>query len=178
MSSISISAVEYIPCWRNQCIACIATRSHSPQAANHTSCHRFSSCSQLSISSSTPRTSLSNTSQKITSPSSIPKHQTHSSPDLSRRQRWCLYHIHLFHFRITNIDLLLYLAAFCRSQRQPTSWTPDYFTDLSCICHSQKLESFAYSLAKICYSSSRLSAFSFTAIIHCLSEQSAPPSMV
>jgi hypothetical protein len=64
----------------------------------------------------------------FTSPSSISQQQTHSSSHPSPRHQCCLYHIHLFLFRIvTNIDLLLYLAAFCHSW--PISCIPYYFAN-------------------------------------------------
>jgi hypothetical protein len=60
-----------------------------------------------------------------------------------------LYHMPLLHFRITNVDILLYLAEFCRTISR---------------IRSHKLEFLAHSLVKICYMSSRLSVFSSTAI--------------
>jgi hypothetical protein len=128
----------HISCRRNQSIACIATRSLTTSCQPYMLPSHFILFAIINLEFNAWHMSLKHLS-KIILPSGISKHQTHSSPDLSRRQWRCLYRIHFFHFRITNIDLL-YLAAFCRSW--VTSCTPYNFADLSCIC-SHKLKSLA-----------------------------------
>jgi hypothetical protein len=73
---------------------------------------------------------------------------------------------------ITNVDLKLYLAAF--HHRSLPSCTPYYFADLLHLLAQARVSCM---LGEDISPSSRLSAFSFIAIMHCPSEQSAPPSM-